>query len=71
MELLKYIEMETQEILKMIQKTEFPLKRQLLVVELLIRRYRNDLDWYYLEKKAILPENETLPEMLELKKKVG
>ncbi len=41
------------------------------MVELLIRRYRNDLDWSYLEKKALLPENDTLPEILELKKKVG
>jgi hypothetical protein len=41
------------------------------MVELLIRRYTNDLDWSYLEKKAILPENDTLPEILELKKKVG
>ena len=41
------------------------------MVELLIRRYRNDLDWSYLEKKAILPENDTLSEILELKKKVG
>lgn len=41
------------------------------MVELLIRRYRNDLDWSYLEKKAALPENETLSEILELKKKVG
>jgi hypothetical protein len=41
------------------------------MVELLIRRYRNDLDWSYLEKKAMLPENDTLPEILDLKKKVG
>jgi hypothetical protein len=41
------------------------------MVELLIRRYRNDLDWSYLEKKALLPENDTLSEILELKKKVG
>jgi len=41
------------------------------MVELLIRRYRNDLDWPYLEKKALLPENDTLSEILELKKKVG
>ena len=40
------------------------------MVELLIRRYRNDLDWSYLEKKTILPENNTLSELLELKKKV-
>jgi len=41
------------------------------MVELLIRRYRDDLDWSYLEKKTKLPENDTLPEFLELKKKVG
>jgi hypothetical protein len=41
------------------------------MVELLIRRYRNDMDWSYLEKKAKLPENDTLAEILELKKKVG
>ena len=41
------------------------------MVELLIRRYRNDLDWPYLEKRAVLPENDTLPEILELKKKGG
>jgi hypothetical protein len=41
------------------------------MVELLIRRYRDDLDWFYLEKKTKLPENDTLPEILELKKKVG
>jgi hypothetical protein len=41
------------------------------MVELLIRRYRDDLDWSYLEKKTKLPENDTLREILELKKKVG
>lgn len=41
------------------------------MVELLIRRYRDDLDWSYLEKKTKLPENDTLSEILELKKKVG
>jgi hypothetical protein len=41
------------------------------MVELLIRQYRNDLDWSYLEKKALLPENDTLSEILELKKRVG
>lgn len=41
------------------------------MVELLIRRYRDDLDWSYLEKKAKLPENNTLSEILDLKKKVG
>jgi len=41
------------------------------MVELLIRKYVHDLDWTYLEKKAILPVNDTLSEILELKKKVG
>jgi len=41
------------------------------MVDLLLRRYRKDLDWSYLEKKAILPENDTLSEILVLKKKVG
>jgi len=41
------------------------------MVELLLRRYRNDVDWSYLEKKALLPENDTSPEILELKNKVG
>ena len=41
------------------------------MVELLIRKYGNDMDWLYLEKKAVLPENDTLSEILELKKKGG
>jgi hypothetical protein len=41
------------------------------MVELLLRRYRNDLDWSYLEKKAVLPENDTLSEILKLKHRVG
>jgi hypothetical protein len=41
------------------------------MVELLIGRYGNDLDWPYLEKKAALPENDTLSEILEFKKRVG
>ena len=41
------------------------------MVELLIKRYKNELDWSYLEKKARLPENDTLAEILELKKKAG
>jgi hypothetical protein len=41
------------------------------MVELLVRRYKNDLDWSYLEKKASQPENDTLSEILELKKKAG
>jgi len=41
------------------------------MVELLIERYRNDLDWSYLEKKAVLPKNDTLLEILKLKKRVS
>ena len=41
------------------------------MVELLAKRYINDLDWSYLEKKAAMPENDTLSEILELKKRVG
>jgi hypothetical protein len=41
------------------------------MAELLIRRYGDDLDWSYLEKKTKLPENDTLSEILELKKKAG
>lgn len=40
------------------------------MVELLIKRYKDDLDWSYLEKKAKLPENDTLKELLEMKEKV-
>jgi len=39
------------------------------MVELLIRRYIKELDWLYLEKKATTPENNTLSELLELKRK--
>lgn len=41
------------------------------MVELLIGHYKDDLDWSYLEKRAKLPENDMLPEILELKRKVG
>ncbi len=41
------------------------------MVELLIKRYKNELDWSYLERKARLPENDTWEEILELKKKAG
>lgn len=40
------------------------------MVELLIRRYTKELDWLYLEKKAVTPENNTIAKLLELKKKV-
>ena len=39
------------------------------MVELLIRRYTKELDWQYLEKKAVIPENNILSELSELKKK--
>jgi hypothetical protein len=41
------------------------------LVELLVRRYNDDLDWDYLEEKALLPENDTLAKVRELKKGVG
>ena len=39
------------------------------MVELLIIRYGKELDWPYLEKKAILPENNILPELRMLRNK--
>ena len=39
------------------------------MVELLIYRYLNDLDWSYLEKKAAKPENDILLELREFKRK--
>ncbi|MBI5050692.1 MAG: hypothetical protein HZC11_07465 [Nitrospirae bacterium] len=39
------------------------------MLELLIRKYTKELDWLYLEKKAVMPENNTLSELLELKRK--
>ncbi len=41
------------------------------MLTLLIERYRYDLDWAYFEKKAALPENDALSEILTLKQKVG
>ncbi len=40
------------------------------MVELLIKRYRRELDWAYLEKKAVLPEIDILSELLRLKERV-
>jgi hypothetical protein len=40
------------------------------MVELLLKRYTKELDWLYLEKKAAKPENNTLSELLELKRKI-
>ncbi len=39
------------------------------MVELLVRRYVKELDWSYLEKKAAMPENGTLAQILELKRR--
>lgn len=39
------------------------------MVEILIRRYTKELDWAYLKKKAVTPENNIIVELLELKKK--
>lgn len=40
------------------------------MAELLVHRYKDALDWRYLEKKASLPENDTLREMRGLKEKI-
>jgi len=40
------------------------------MVELLVRRYGPELQWGYLEKKAALPENDTMRELDILKKKI-
>lgn len=40
------------------------------MAELLVHRYKDELDWRYLEKKASLPENDTLREMRSLKEKI-
>src|SRR4030066_1569438 len=39
------------------------------MAELLIRRYTREIDWLYLEKKAVITENNILSELLELKRK--
>jgi hypothetical protein len=41
------------------------------MVELFMKRYRSDLDWSYLEKKAVLPEIEILSELLKLRERVA
>ena len=38
------------------------------MTELLIVRYRQELDWIYSEKRAALPVNDTLAELRALKK---
>ena len=40
------------------------------MVELLLKRYNKELDWGYLGKKAARPENNTMSELLELKKRI-
>jgi hypothetical protein len=37
------------------------------MAELLLKKYAEELDWEYLEKKAVLPENNTLTELLKFK----
>jgi hypothetical protein len=39
------------------------------MTELLIARYGKEIDWVYLEKRAALPENDTLAELRALKSK--
>jgi len=39
------------------------------MTELLIARYGKEIDWAYLEKRAALPENDTLAELRALKSK--
>jgi len=39
------------------------------MVELLLARYLKEMDWPYLEKKAAMPENNTLSELAELRRK--
>ncbi len=39
------------------------------MVELLINKYKNDLDWSYLERKASMPENDSLRKLKEMKKR--
>lgn len=40
------------------------------MAELLIRRYCKEIDWEYLEKRASMPENDLLAELLKLKETV-
>jgi hypothetical protein len=40
------------------------------MVELLIKRYKGELDWAYIEKKAVLPEFDILSELMKLKERV-
>ncbi|MBI5286813.1 MAG: hypothetical protein HY878_04380 [Deltaproteobacteria bacterium] len=40
------------------------------MVELLLQRYLDELDWSYLEKKASIPENETLDMLMDMRPRV-
>ncbi|NWF52878.1 MAG: hypothetical protein HXY47_07335 [Nitrospirae bacterium] len=40
------------------------------MVELLLKRYNKELDWDYIEKKATRPENNTMSELLEFRKRI-
>ena len=40
------------------------------MVELLLRKYNKELDWAYLENRASRPENSTMLELSELKKRI-
>jgi hypothetical protein len=51
--------MNIPEIIEIIKNTESPLKR-----------YSEEMDWAYLEKKAAMPENNSLKELIELKKEI-
>ncbi len=39
------------------------------MVELLVKRYFNELDWAYIEKKAAMPENDTSSELRVIKER--
>jgi hypothetical protein len=40
------------------------------MVELLMKRYKGELDWAYIEKKAVLPEFDILSELMKLKERI-
>jgi hypothetical protein len=41
------------------------------MVDLLAKRYFEELDWTYLEKRAVMPENDIFSELQEIKKRAG
>jgi hypothetical protein len=41
------------------------------MVDLLAKRYFEELDWTYLEKRAAMPENDTFSELQEIKERAG